>query len=384
MVIGRKQRQGTITANFEPSIEPRLRSIHKSGFHVDSALPDGDEGTIVEESDKHKHQNGKLEEVGPGSSGINAVSFFLLLVHLVLGAQVVVVGGASSISVNDVHVVGCLEQLGVGIAGLGVGPLGTRAGSGGRVHGLENSGVAGDPAVHQLGVVDGGLPDVALGIVREGTEALLIQIDGAESEDRDEEEDKQLQSGRDTVKNEVLETSENLTRKLDGINDHAEALASQNNVCGSAGSICRSRNGDTNIGTLERGGVVDTISGHAAAEAGLAEGLDNKVLVLRENLGEAVGGDNHLSVLLDKIIGNGTLVTEDGQAVRALDVGAHAKHAGGLNGNDSVVSSDHLDSDAVLAALLDGLLGVGTRRVEESENTEHAPVAIIVVLPGDS
>jgi hypothetical protein len=43
-------------------------------------------------------------------------------------------------------------------------------------------------------------------------------------------------------------------------------------------------------------------------------------------------------------------------------------------------TGDHLDVNAQLHGVLQGLLGVGARRVEEGEDAQHLPLALVVGL----
>jgi len=61
---------------------------------------------------------------------------------------------------------------------------------------------------------------------------------------------------------------------------------------------------DAHVGALERGRVVDAVARHAARKALLAERLDDQVLVLGEDAGEAVGLHDHAAVLGAEVLGD--------------------------------------------------------------------------------
>ena len=59
-----------------------------------------------------------------------------------------------------------------------------------------------------------------------------------------------------------------------------------------------------------------------------------------------------------------------------VHVGAHAQLLGGLLADEELVAGDHLDLDALLNALLDGLLGVVSRRVEQRQQHHKVPLGV--------
>jgi hypothetical protein len=172
----------------------------------------------------------------------------------------------------------------------------------------------------------------------------VAQLVGArvDEQHRQEEEPQQLQRARDAVVDEVLHAREDGARDLDGRDDHAQTGLGQDHVGRGARGVGRALDSNADVGALERGGVVDAVARHAAREPFLAEGLDDQVLVLGEDAGEAVGLHDHAAVLGAQVLGDLAVLPQLGEAVRVGDVGAEAEHARGLLGDDGVVARDHL------------------------------------------
>ncbi len=134
-------------------------------------------------------------------------------------------------------------------------------------------------------------------------------------------------------------------------------------------------NGDADVGLLQRQRVVDAVAGHADDVAALLQRLDDGVLVLRKHLREAfrpldVGGDLRRDVPLGQVAGE--------QVGRPLDVGPEAELGGDLLGDGDVVAGDHLDRDSVFDGARDRLLGVRPWRIEQRQDVEERPGALLV------
>ena len=75
---------------------------------------------------------------------------------------------------------------------------------------------------------------------------------------------------------------------LHEVDDARQALAREHDAGGALGHVGGAADGDADLGLAQRGRVVDAVAGHADDVPGGLEALDDAVLVLGEDLGEAV------------------------------------------------------------------------------------------------
>ena len=93
--------------------------------------------------------------------------------------------------------------------------------------------------------------------------------------------------------------------------------------------------------------------------------------MLGVNLRKAVGAAAELAVVpAERGALLEVLCLHQRELVGAQDVGSHAEDAARLHGNRLVVAGDHLHGDAKVVGAVDGVLGVGSGRVEEGEDTD--------------
>mmetsp|Transcript_13125 Transcript_13125/g.35948 ORF Transcript_13125/g.35948 Transcript_13125/m.35948 type:complete len:689 (+) Transcript_13125:210-2276(+) len=200
---------------------------------------------------------------------------------------------------------------------------------------------------------------------------VLVVLVGVVEDAGPEEEEQELLGARDSVNHEVLHALENLAAGHDGGDDGGETGLGEHDVRRSLRRVRRALHRDTDVRALERGRVVHAVARHAHHEALLAQRLDDEVLVLGVNLGKAVSAAAELAVVPAE---GGALLEvrrlHQGELVGTEDVGAHAEDAARLHGDGLVVAGDHLNGDAKVVGAIDGVLGVGPRRVEEGEDTD--------------
>ena len=151
----------------------------------------------------------------------------------------------------------------------------------------------------------------------------------------------------------------------------------QHNVGSATSSVSGTLNGDTDVGTGERGCVVSTVTSHGAEMAETLETLDNLVLVLREDTSETVRIEDHLV--------EGRMLATGGGAVLETLGGVHvvteAETTSSLLRDSELITGNHLDLDAEHERVVDGLLGILTGRVEDGEQTDKLKaIALLLVF----
>jgi hypothetical protein len=165
----------------------------------------------------------------------------------------------------------------------------------------------------------------------------------------------------------VPHTLENDSGSSDSVNDGRETGLGQDNVGGTSSSVGGTLDGDTDVGTRKSGGVVGTVTSHGAQVSEGLDTLDNLKLVLGEDTGETVGVHDHLVQV-------GVLASGDGSVLQNLG-GVHVvtetESTTGLLGNSELVTGNHLDLDTESHGVVDGLLGVGSGRVKDGQETDE-------------
>ena len=211
-------------------------------------------------------------------------------------------------------------------------------------------------------------------ISEEGDEDNELGTDGLVDDDHGGDEVKlKMETESNTVLDISLHTLENLASDLDGQDDGGETGGEEDDISGSLGSLSGTFDGDTTIGLLERGSVVDTVTSHGSQVTTLLQHLDDLVLVLGENLSETVG-------TLDEIVLSSARETTVDELSRVVDLSTESKHLASFLGDSNSVTSQHLDGDTELLSLNDGLSGIFTGRVEHREETKENPVAAILLV----
>lgn len=174
-----------------------------------------------------------------------------------------------------------------------------------------------------------------------------------------------------TVDDVCVHAVENLARSLEGINDSTETGGKEDNVGGGAGSVRGTLDSNTSISLLERGGIVDTVTGHGNEVATLLENLDDVVLVLGEDLGETIGS---LDEIVDLRAGHVTAATKT-ETLSVVDVGAETELTRSLTSDTDGITSQHLDRETESLGFVDGTGSVVTRGVRAGHDSEDFPGA---------
>ncbi|KAI3481410.1 hypothetical protein L1887_56237 [Cichorium endivia] len=175
---------------------------------------------------------------------------------------------------------------------------------------------------------------------------------------------------RDEVADKALHVVEDRSALLHGRLDGGKVVVRQHHVRRQLGHVGAGTHGDTNVGLLERGRVVDAVAGHGDHEALALEQVDELRLVrgldAREEAGARHGGE--------PVVARGERVefaAGERLAVERLGGVKDADLAADGLGGVLVVSGDDDDADARLAAALDGGAHLGTRRVEHADEADE-------------
>lgn len=213
-----------------------------------------------------------------------------------------------------------------------------------------------------------------------GDEDNQVQVERAvENGNPEAEEDLHVQRQGDTVDNVGVHAVEDLAGSLEGINDGTETRGEEDDIRGGAGSVRGTLNGDTSIGLLQGGGIVDTVTSHGNEVTTLLENLNDGVLVLGEDLGETIGG---LDEIVDLRTGHVTTATK-AETLSVVDVGAETELARSLAGDTDGITSKHLDGQTELLGLVDSAGSVVTGRVRAGHDTKNLP-GTLTTLAGNT
>ena len=179
----------------------------------------------------------------------------------------------------------------------------------------------------------------------------------------------------DTVDDVGVHAVENLAGSLEGIDDGAETRGKEDDIGSGAGSVGGTLDGNTSIGLLERGSIVDTVTSHGNEVATLLENLDDVVLVLGENLGETIGS---LNEIVNLRAGHVTTTTET-ETLSVVDVGAETELTRSLASDTDGITSKHLDGQTERLGLVDSAGGIVARGVRAGHDTKDLPVGVFTL-----
>ena len=200
-----------------------------------------------------------------------------------------------------------------------------------------------------------------------------LDVEGAiENGNPETKVDLKMDGESDTVDDVGVHAVENLARSLQGVDDGTKTRGEEDDIGGGAGSVGGTLDGNTGIGLLERGSVVDTVTSHGNEVTTLLENLDDVVLVLGEDLGETIGG---LDEIVDLRAGHVTATAET-EALSVVDVGSETELAGRLTSDADGITSKHFDGETERLSLVNGAGGIVTRRVAAGHDSENLPLAL--------
>jgi hypothetical protein len=165
----------------------------------------------------------------------------------------------------------------------------------------------------------------------------------------------------------VSHSLENNSGSVDGVNNGGKSGLGQNDISGTSGSIGGTLDGDTDVGTGKSGSIVGTVTSHGTQVAKTLNSLDNLELVLGEDTSETIGVHDHF--VKSSVLGTrgGSLLEDLG----GVHVVTKTESSTSLLGNSKLITGNHLDLDTESHGVVDGLLGVGTGRVEDGQKTDE-------------
>mmetsp|Transcript_1366 Transcript_1366/g.2238 ORF Transcript_1366/g.2238 Transcript_1366/m.2238 type:complete len:210 (+) Transcript_1366:1351-1980(+) len=208
-----------------------------------------------------------------------------------------------------------------------------------------------------------------------------------ETQNGNKEKHEQLQRGRNAVHDEVLHALKDTSGHDDALDDGGQPFLCEHDVRRCSGSVRSAGHRNTNVSSFQCWGIVHSIASHAGFKTHLTETLDDKKLVFRKHLCEAVAWANVVPVLLSEV-GWSLLChgIQHGQTFRSSNNRHHSfateypvtqlQHSRSLHCDEQVVSSDHLHLNTVGNCSVNGFLGINTRRIQECKESQHLPHSI--------
>lgn len=217
-------------------------------------------------------------------------------------------------------------------------------------------------------------------ISENGDESDQVDVERlVEGRDQDTKVDLQVDGKSDTVYDVCVHTVENLARSLEGVDDSTKTGGKEDDIGGRASGVRGTLDSDTSVSLLQRGSVVDTVTGHGNQVATLLQDLDDVVLVLGENLGETI---RSLNEVVNLRAGHVTTATKT-QALSVVDVGTKTELAGSLTSDADGITGKHLDGQTQVLGLVDGAGGIVTGRVGAGHDTKDLP-GTLATLTGNT
>mmetsp|Transcript_9492 Transcript_9492/g.19197 ORF Transcript_9492/g.19197 Transcript_9492/m.19197 type:complete len:511 (+) Transcript_9492:483-2015(+) len=200
-----------------------------------------------------------------------------------------------------------------------------------------------------------------------------------QSEQRGDEDGGHLADvGRDEVADEGFHVGVDGATLLDGGHDGGEVVIGEHHVSRLLGHLrARNAHGNADGRLLERGRVVDSVARHGGDLAGLAQDLDELLLVARLGAAEdhrgAVRGEERRALLRRQVeeLGAG-----EGAAVDGLLGAEDANLARDGLGRRLGVAGDHDDTDAGGGARVDGRCDLGPRGVLDARQPDEHHVGL--------
>ena len=133
------------------------------------------------------------------------------------------------------------------------------------------------------------------------------------------------------------------------------------------GSVRRALDSDTDIGTGQRRRIVRTVAGHRDQVSKALKTLNDLILMLGEDPSEAVRVEDHRVERRMLASWLGALL----EHLRRVHVVTQSKTTSSLLCDCELVTSNHLDLDTEGHSVIDRLLGIRTRRVENGKQTNE-------------
>ena len=197
-----------------------------------------------------------------------------------------------------------------------------------------------------------------------------------EEDARQHDDEHDVDGQSDAIERVALDAPEDAPRLVDRAVDDRESRRGEDQRRGAARGVGRAGDGDAAIGLLQRRRVVDAVAGHGDDMTALLQRLDDRIFVLGEDAGEAVGALDRLGDVGRQIVRIEVLREHVGGRD---DIVAEAELARRLLGDRRVVAGHHLDAQALgaAAAIVDFESSRGGSNIGSTPSTSN-------VLPSSS
>merc|ERR1719305_184014 len=184
------------------------------------------------------------------------------------------------------------------------------------------------------------------------------------------------QTVSDKVHPEQLDGNESFGEAKGSGDNGGEVVVSEDHLRGGLGNSSAAAHGNTNLGLLQGGSVVDTITGHGSDLVHALQVLDNLGFVEGFHSGEhARILASHLLLRRREVI---ELSTREGITLGPLLLSEDSNSPANGSGGILVVSSDHDDTDASLLAELDGGSDLHPWGVKHADDSNEGEVHFIL------
>jgi len=185
----------------------------------------------------------------------------------------------------------------------------------------------------------------------------------------------------------VSHSLEDDSRTVNGVNNGRKSWLGKDDIGGTSGSIGSTLDGNTDVGSGQGRGIVGTVTSHSTQVTETLDSLDNLELVLWEDTGETVGVHDHLVQVGVFATGLWSLLEHLG----GVHVVTKTQSSTSLLSDSELITGNHLDLDTESHGVVDGLLGVGSGRVEDRQKTDELEtvswrvlLVTVDILVGDS
>merc|ERR1719222_931280 len=191
-----------------------------------------------------------------------------------------------------------------------------------------------------------------------------------------EDADNLADVGGNQITDELLHVGVDGTALLNGGHDGGEVVVGQDHLGGGLGHSGAGAHGDTDLGSLQGGGVVDTVTSHGGDLLHLLQILNDLGLVERLHTGEHPGlGAGGLLFSGAEIV---ELTAREGDAVSALVLSKDSNPLADSFGGVLVVSGDHDDADSGLLAEDNGWGHLHPGGVQHTDDATEGEVDLIL------
>ena len=185
-------------------------------------------------------------------------------------------------------------------------------------------------------------------------------------EGHDSETDDNSDGDSTSVDGVVSHTLEDNSGSVDGVDNSGQSGLGKDDVGGTSSGVSGTLDGDTDVGSGKSGSIVGTVTSHGTQVTETLDSLDNLELVLGEDTSETIGVHDHLVEVGVLSTGLGTVL----ENLSGVHVVTKTESSTGLLSNSELVTGNHLDLDTESHGIVDGLLGVGSGRVEDGQKTD--------------